>query len=100
MLPNVYVILIGNVVCVFAHFRHANSQLQNILFSRHCTAFYGSQVLAMFNKCMEDMYTVWRIAIHRYGKYHGPNIVQYCCIYQVVCTLSNGFQKDVLNFIK
>ncbi len=24
---------------------------------------YGSQVLPMFDTCMEDMYTAWRVAI-------------------------------------
>ncbi len=32
----------------FANFKHANSYIRNVLFHKHCTAFYGSQVLPMF----------------------------------------------------
>lgn len=49
----------------FAHFKHANSHIRNILFHKYCTSFYGSQVLPMFDKCINNMYTAWRIAIRR-----------------------------------
>ncbi len=49
----------------FANFKHANSYIRNVLFHKYCTAFYGSQVLPMFWDCMQELYTVWRIAVHR-----------------------------------
>ncbi len=52
-------LLLGEVI----HLRHHVNE--DILFSRYYTAFYGSQVLPMFDKCMEDMYKAWRIAIRR-----------------------------------
>ncbi len=45
----------------FANVKYANSNIRNVLFHKYCTAFYGSQVLLMFNSCMEEIY----IAIHR-----------------------------------
>ncbi len=49
----------------FANFKYANSNIRNVLFHKYCTAFYGSQVLPMFNSCMEEIYIEWRVAIYR-----------------------------------
>ncbi len=32
----------------FANFKYANSNIRNMLFHKHCTVFYGSQVQPMF----------------------------------------------------
>ncbi len=56
----------------FIHFNYANSHIQNALLSRLCTAFYGSHILPMFENCIEDMYTAWRIAM---CSLWGPHIV-------------------------
>ncbi len=47
--------------------RHSNIcfYIRNVLFHKYCTAFYGSQVLPMFGDCMQELYTAWRIAVHR-----------------------------------
>ncbi len=37
----------------------------NVLFHKYCTAFYGSQILPLFNKCMNDVYISWRIAMRK-----------------------------------
>ncbi len=49
----------------FANFKYANSNIRNVLFHKYCTAFYGRQVLPMFNSCMEEIYIAWRVAICR-----------------------------------
>ncbi len=49
----------------FANFKYANSNIRNVLFHKYCTAFYGSQVLPMFDSCMEEIYIAWRVAIRR-----------------------------------
>ncbi len=49
----------------FANFKYANSNIRNVFFHKYCTAFYGSQVLPMFNSCMEEIYIAWRVAIRR-----------------------------------
>ncbi len=33
----------------FASFKYANSNIRNVLFRKYCTAFYGSQLLPMFD---------------------------------------------------
>ena len=55
--------MVGTCVCRFIGVPH--SHIRNVLFSRYCSAFYGSQVLPVFDKCMEDIYTAWRIGICR-----------------------------------
>ncbi len=47
----------------FANFKYANSNIRNVLFHKYCTVFYGSQVLPMFNSCMEEIYIAWTVAI-------------------------------------
>ncbi len=49
----------------FANFKYANSNIRNVLFHKYCTAFYGNQVLPMFNSCVEEIYIAWRVSIHR-----------------------------------
>ncbi len=49
----------------FANFKYANFNIRNVLFHKYCTAFYGSQVLPMFNRCMEEIYIARRVAICR-----------------------------------
>ncbi len=49
----------------FANFKYANSNIRNVLFHKYCTAFYDSQVLPMFNSCIEEIYIAWRVAIRR-----------------------------------
>ena len=49
----------------FADFKYANSSIRNMLFHKYCTAFYGSQILPMFNNCMEELYTALRVAIRK-----------------------------------
>ncbi len=49
----------------FANFKHANSYIRNVLFHKYCTAFYGSQLRSMFGNCMQELYTAWRIAVHK-----------------------------------
>ncbi len=49
----------------FANFKYVNSNIRNVLFHKYCTAFYGSQVLLMFNSCMEEIYIAWRVATCR-----------------------------------
>ncbi len=46
-------ILIDTATCFcFAHFKHANSYIRNVLFHKYCTAFYDSQMLPMLgDKC-------------------------------------------------
>ncbi len=46
-------------------FKYANSNIRNVLFHKYCTAFFGSQVLPMLNRCMEEMYIALRVAICR-----------------------------------
>ncbi len=50
---------------ILANFKHANSNIGNALFRNYCTSFYGSQILPLFGNCMKDIYTAWRIAMHR-----------------------------------
>ncbi len=38
----------------FTNFVYANSDVRNVLFHKYCTAFYGSQILPLFNNCMEN----------------------------------------------
>ncbi len=45
----------------FANFKYANSNIRNVLFHNYC----GSQVLHIFNSCMDEIYIVWRVAICR-----------------------------------
>ncbi len=47
---------------------------------KYCTAFYDSQVLPMFNSCMEEIYIAWRVATS------SVLIVNYFHIYLTVCT--------------
>ncbi len=49
----------------FTNFKYASSNIRNVLFHKYCTAFYGSQVLPMFNSCMKEIYIASRVAIHR-----------------------------------
>ncbi len=39
--------------------------LKMFFFHIYCTAFYGSQILPLFNNCMDVIYTAWRIAMHK-----------------------------------
>ncbi len=48
-----------------ANFKHANSNIRNVVFQNYCTSFYDSQILPLFGNCMEDIYTAWRIAMRR-----------------------------------
>ncbi len=48
-----------------ANFKHANSYMRNGLFQKYCAAFYGSQVLPMFEDCMYEFYIEWRITINK-----------------------------------
>ncbi len=57
-------ILTNNVICFFANFKYANSYFRNVLFHKYCTAFYCSQILPLFNNCMDDVYIAWRIAMN------------------------------------
>ncbi len=47
----------------FANFKYVNSYARNVLFHKYCTAFYGSQILPLFNNCMDDVYIIWTIAM-------------------------------------
>ncbi len=48
-----------------ATYKRASSYIRNVLFHKYCTAFYGSQILPMFNNCMHELYTSWRIAVRK-----------------------------------
>ncbi len=41
-----------------------NSHIRNVLFERFCTSFYGTQMVPLFDKCINDLYKAWSIAIH------------------------------------
>ncbi len=56
-------------------------EIRNVLFHKYCTACYGSQILPLFNNCMDDVYIAWRIAIHK--EWRVP-IVIYCHILLVL----------------
>ncbi len=60
MQQNVLLILNTNVICTLLIL-----SMLTELFHKYCTAFYGSNVLPMFNSCTEEIYIVWRVAIHR-----------------------------------
>ena len=49
----------------FADFKDANSNIRNVLFHKYCPAFYGIQILPLFDKCMNSVFIAWRRAIHR-----------------------------------
>ncbi len=49
----------------FANFKYANSYARNVFFHKYCTSFYGSQILPLFNNCMNDVYISWRIAMRK-----------------------------------
>ncbi len=42
-----------------------NYYIRNVLFHKNCIVFYGSQVLPMFEDCMQELYTAGRIAVCR-----------------------------------
>ncbi len=42
-----------------------NSHIRNVLFQRYCTSFYGTQIVPLFDKCINEIYKAWRIAIRR-----------------------------------
>ena len=47
-------------------FKVLGSDMRNYLFSKYCTAFYGTQLLPVYDKnTMEGLYVAWRIAIRR-----------------------------------
>ncbi len=48
---------------LFANFKYAHSYIRNVHFHKYCTAFYGGQILPLFNNCMDDVYISWRIAM-------------------------------------
>ena len=50
---------------IFADFKNANSNIRNVLFHKYCTAFYGIQILPLFDKCMNFVFIAWRRAIRR-----------------------------------
>ena len=49
----------------FCDFKNASSHMRNELFSKYCMSFYGSQILPLFNTCMESVYTAWRVAMRK-----------------------------------
>ena len=47
-------------------FRYLGSDMRNYLFSKYCTAFYGSQILPVYDKtAMYDLYLAWRSSIKK-----------------------------------
>ncbi len=49
----------------FANFKYANSNIRNVVFHKYRTSLYCSQVVPIFNSCMEEIYIAWRLAIRR-----------------------------------
>ena len=49
----------------FGDFKNASSCMRNELFNKYCMSFYGSQILPLFNTCMETVYTAWRVAMRK-----------------------------------
>ncbi len=45
-----------------ADFKYVNSHIRNVLFQRYCTSFYGTQIVPLFDKYINE---AWRIAIRR-----------------------------------
>ena len=62
---NVWMRLIDKCNIFLANFNYANSNIRKVLFQKYCTAFYESQILPMFNYCMIEMHTVWRVVMSR-----------------------------------
>ncbi len=48
-----------------ADFKYVNSHIRYVLFQRDCTSFYGTQIVPLFDKCINNLYKVWRMAIRR-----------------------------------
>ncbi len=48
---------------LFDSFKYTNSYVRNVLFHNYCAAFYGSQILPLFNNCLDDICTAWRVAM-------------------------------------
>ena len=49
----------------FADFKDSSSEMRNYLFFRYCTNFYGSQILPLFDNCIQDLYRAWRVCVRR-----------------------------------
>ncbi len=48
-----------------ADFKYVNSHIGNVLFQRYCTSFYGTQIVPLFDKCINELYKAWHISIRR-----------------------------------
>jgi hypothetical protein len=48
-----------------ADFKYTSSEIRNVLFHKHCTSFYGSQILPLFDNVLNGLCRAWRVAIRR-----------------------------------
>ncbi len=83
-----------------ANFKYAHSNIRNVLFHKYCTAFYGNQVLHMFNSCMEEIYIACRVAIGRVWRV--PWTI-HCKLLPHIATLMDielCFSRRCMRFIK
>ena len=53
---------------LLGNFKYASAFLRNHLFKKFCSSFYGSQILPLFDQCIDKLCKQWRIAVRRVWK--------------------------------
>lgn len=48
-----------------AKYKYATSNLRNILFHKYCSNFYGTQILPIYDRSIDEICKAWRVAIRR-----------------------------------
>ncbi len=84
----------------FADFKHCSCCIRNILFQRYCTNFYGSQLLPFFDVKIQELYIVWRVAVHRV--WHVPWTTYNNMLANIAGVMDSEFffEKRFIKFIK
>ena len=86
---------------MFLHnFKYAKSRIRNVLFHKYCSSFYGSQLLPLFDKCIESLYRQWRVAIRRVWKIPWHTHCRYLPHLAGVIDPYLWFAKRCLSFVK
>ncbi len=84
----------------FANVKYANSNIRNMLLHKYCTAFYGSHVLPILNRCMEEIYIAWRVAICRVWRVPWPTHCKLLTYLANCMDIKLWFSRRCMRFIK
>ncbi len=81
-----------------ADFKYVNSHIRNVLFKKYCISFYRTQIVPLFDKCINVLYKAWCIAIHREWRIPWQT---YCYILPLIAEVMDPeywFAKRSINF--